>query len=135
MLQAKGRPGVNAKVNLIIAPIAVIGFVIGAIQGKIIGVSISVAIVLGIGWTFYWWWVGCKALGWSMIKALQPSFMPILFTLILMMCSSYLPIIIKPIIFFIAYLIVMRMFQPQYFMKIQDITEKPFLFVRKKLNL
>ena len=135
MLQAKGRPGVNAKVNLIIAPIAVIGFVIGAIQGKIIGVSISVAIVLGIGWTFYWWWVGCKALGWSMIKALQPSFMPILFTVILMICSSYLPIIIKPIMFSIAYLIFMRMFQPTYFRKIQHFTEKAFMVLRRKNHL
>nr|WP_052324679.1 oligosaccharide flippase family protein [Hassalia byssoidea] len=135
MLQAKGRPGVNAKVNLIIAPIAVIGFVIGSIQGKIIGVSISVAIILGIGWTFYWWSVGCKALKWSMIKILQPSFLPIFFTVILMICFSYLPIIIKPIIFAIAYLIVMRRFQPIYFRKIQDFADKGFLLIRRKINL
>jgi O-antigen/teichoic acid export membrane protein len=70
MLSAKGRPDINAKVNLQIAPLAILSFILAAKSFGIIGVSVAVAVVLGIVWTFYWWWIGCRELGWSFLKFL-----------------------------------------------------------------
>jgi lipopolysaccharide exporter len=73
MLAAKGRPDINAEVNLLIAPIAILGFFWGAKNG-IWGVSIAAAILLGLIWTIYWWWMGCSALKWSSAQFLLPGF-------------------------------------------------------------
>ena len=48
MLAAKGLPKINAQVNMSIAPLAVLGFFIGAKQGGVVGVSISAGLTLGI---------------------------------------------------------------------------------------
>jgi O-antigen/teichoic acid export membrane protein len=108
MLSAKGRPGVNAKVNLYIAPVAILGFLLGAWQAGIVGVSIAVAVVLGISWTVYWWWVGCRELGWPLMQFLIPSFKAALFALFGILISLGVPIILKPFLFICMYLICVR---------------------------
>jgi O-antigen/teichoic acid export membrane protein len=108
MLSAKGRPGVNAKVNLYIAPVAILGFMLGAWQAGIVGVSVAVAVVLGISWTVYWWWVGCRELGWPLMQFLIPSFKAALFALFGILISLGVPIILKPFLFIGMYLICVR---------------------------
>jgi O-antigen/teichoic acid export membrane protein len=126
MLNAKGLPGVSAKVNLIISPIAVLCFAIGAIQGKMLGVSISVAIVLGILWTCCWWWVGCRELGWSMTKFTIPCVQGILMTILCTFLSYYLPLMIRPLIFVIAYIVLIRLFYDKYYRQYQGYLGKVF---------
>lgn len=121
MLSAKGRPGVNAKVNLYIAPIAVLGFIIGAQNGGILGVSIAVALVLGIGWTVFWWWVGCRELGWSMMKFLIPCFIPALIVLPALAISVNLTAILKPLTFILIYLVCVRILAPKQFFEYQTL--------------
>ena len=124
MLCAKGRPEVNARVNLYIAPVAVVGFIIGAQQGGILGVSIAVALVLGIVWTFFWWWVGCRTLGWSMMKFLLPCFISVLITLPAIAISFNLPIILKPLIFSVIYLGFVRLVASKQFFIYQTLVVK-----------
>lgn len=121
MLSAKGRPEVNAKVNLLIAPIAILGFIIGSQNAGIVGVSIAVAVVLGIVWTVYWWWAGCRALGWSMMKFLIPCFIPILIAIPAMVVSFNLPAILKAITFILIYIVSVRIVEPQQFLRYQNI--------------
>ncbi len=121
MLSAKGRPGVNAKVNLKIAPLAVLSFVIGAWKGGILGVSIAVALVLGIVWTVYWWWVGCQELGWSLMKFLIPSFKAALIALLAIMISLGVPTILKPLLFIGMYLVCVRIIAAKQFFKYQSL--------------
>ncbi|MBW4506249.1 MAG: lipopolysaccharide biosynthesis protein [Scytonematopsis contorta HA4267-MV1] len=113
MLSAVGRPDANAKVNICIAPIAVVSFIIGARYGGIVGVSIAVALVLGIFWTFCWWWFGCRVLNWSMMHFLQSSFIPVLIAIPALVLSIYLPTLIKPITFIVIYLLSVRLLQPK----------------------
>ena len=115
MLVAKGRPDINAKVNLQIAPIAVGSFIIGANLGGIVGVSLAVAIVLGIGWTLYWWWVACRSLGWSFPKFIAPCFTPILLIIPGLIIAINLPLLVRPFAFILAYGIGIRIFQPNIF--------------------
>jgi len=117
MLVAKGRPDINAKVNLQIAPIAVVGFILGANLGGIVGVSLAVALVLGIGWTIYWWWVACRSLGWSFSKFITPSFIPILLVIPGVLISFNLPLFIRPFTFMLIYIISIRIVLPQMFYK------------------
>ncbi len=117
MLVAKGRPDINAKVNLQIAPIAVGSFILGANLGGIVGVSLAVAIVLGIGWTLYWWWAACRSLHWSFPKFITPCFIPILLIIPGLVLSVNLPLFIRPIAFISIYLIAIRIFQPQIFLQ------------------
>jgi len=124
MLEAKGRPGVNAKANLYIAPIAVLAFAIGARQGGIIGVSLAVAIVLGIGWTVQWWWIGCRALGWSLKKFLLPCFIPVLLILPGIAISFNLPLWLKPLVFSLIYLGCMRGLIPKQFFEYQTLASQ-----------
>lgn len=124
MLAAKGRPDVNAKVNLCIAPIAVLSFMIGAQHGDIVGVSIAVAIVLGIVWTFYWWWVGCRVLRWPMLEFLIPCFVPLLIAIPALAICFNLPFILKPIAFSLIYLICLRIVDPQQFFRYQSLVIK-----------
>ena len=115
MLVAKGRPDINAKVNLQIAPIAVGSFIIGANLGGIVGVSLAVAIVLGVGWTLYWWWAACRNLHWSFPKFITPCFIPILLIIPGLILTVNLPLFIRPFTFISIYLIGIRIFQPQIF--------------------
>ncbi|MGB3636848.1 MAG: oligosaccharide flippase family protein [Rivularia sp. (in: cyanobacteria)] len=117
MLVAKGRPDINAKVNLQIAPIAVGSFILGANLGGIVGVSLAVAIVLGIGWTLYWWWAACRNLHWSFPKFITPCFIPIVLIIPGLVLSVNLPLFIRPIAFILVYLIAIRIFQPQIFLQ------------------
>lgn len=121
MLVAKGRPDINAKVNLQIAPIAILGFVVGARQGGIVGVSIAVALILGIFWTIYWWWVACRELGWTLSKFLVPCFMAILLSIPGITVSIELPIFLKPFAFILIYLICIRLLRPKIFALYQSV--------------
>lgn len=119
MLSAKGQPGVNAKINLFIAPLAVIGFVIGAWKGGILGVSIAVAIILGIVWTIYCWWVGCRELSWSLKKFLILCFKPPLIVLIPIFIALNVPTILKPFLFTCIYLVCVRIIAAKQFFRYQ----------------
>ncbi len=115
MLVAKGRPDINAKVNLQIAPIAVVGFIFGAQQGGILGVSFAVAIILGLGWTIYWWWVSCHKLGWSLKQFIYPVFLPLILIIPGILISLNSPLLFRPFILLVTYIISIRIFLPEYF--------------------
>jgi lipopolysaccharide exporter len=117
MLSAKGMPGVSAKINLIIAPVAVFAFLMGATKGGIVGVSIAAALVLGIFWTIYSWWEGCRQLGWSGKAFLILAFKPILLASIPIGISLKSPEIIQPIVFIIMYLVMARLIMPKQFIQ------------------
>jgi lipopolysaccharide exporter len=117
MLSAKGIPGVSAKINLIIAPFTICAFLIGAVKGGIVGVSIASAIMLGIVWTIYSWWEGCRQIGWSPQPFLILAFQPILLASVPIIISLGLPEILQPIFFIIAYMIMVRLFVPRQFMQ------------------
>lgn len=121
MLSAKGRPDVNAKVNLYIAPLAIGSFMIGAWQGGIVGVSVAVAVVLGILWTIYWWRVGCRELGWPLMRFLIPCFKPVLIVLLAILMSLGVPAILKPFLFIAIYLVCVRMIAAQQFFQYQSL--------------
>lgn len=112
MLAAKGKPGINAKVNLCIAPLAVLSFVIGAQTKGIVGVSIAVALVLGIIWTVYWWWTGCRQFGWSLPQFLIPCFQPALFAIGAVVLAQQTPVPIQPVVLISIYLGVVRLIVP-----------------------
>jgi lipopolysaccharide exporter len=124
MLVAKGRPDINAKVNLLIAPIAILGFVVGARQGGIVGVSLAVALILGIFWTIYWWWVGCRELNWTLKKFLLPCFMPILPIVPSITVAIGLPVLIKPFTFLLIYVMCIRIFTPKKFFMYRSVLDR-----------
>lgn len=119
MMIAKGRPDINAKVNISIAPVAVMSFVLGAYQGGIVGVSLASAIVLGFGWNIYWWWVACREFNWSLKRFLMPNFLPLLLMIPGIIISLKLPLFVRPFLFLITYLIGIRIFVPKYFLLYQ----------------
>lgn len=120
MMIAKGRPDINARVNLQIAPIAVIGFVIGAYQGGIIGVSIASAIILGFGWNIYWWSAACRQLNWSYKQFIIPNFLPLLLIVPGILISYKLPLWARPFPLLITYLVIIRIFLSKYFFLYQS---------------
>ncbi len=124
MLYAKGRPDVNAKVNIYIAPLAVGSFIFGAGQGGIVGVSIAVALVLGIVWTISWWWIACRALGWSLMKFLIPCFKPALFVLPAFLVCLSLPVLLKQFLFISIYILCVRIIAAKQFFKYQSLIKK-----------
>lgn len=126
MLFAKGRPGINARVNMLIAPVAVCGFIIGVDNGGIIGVGIAVAAVLGIIWTCYWWWVGCRELGWSINQFLIPLFKPAIIALIVSLFALNLPEIVQPFFFIIIYITTIRLTAAKQFNQYQFMLGKVF---------
>jgi O-antigen/teichoic acid export membrane protein len=130
MLCAQGYSKISARVNLQIAPIAVLGFILGAKNGGIVGVSIAVAIILGIFWTLYWWKVGCKTMGWSASKFLIPCFIPLIFAAPALSISYNLHLIFKPITFMIVYVILIWCFMPK---KISEYWQMSWKFFNPKL--
>ncbi|MEW6495520.1 MAG: lipopolysaccharide biosynthesis protein [Cyanobacteriota bacterium] len=136
MLSAKGRPGVNARVNLHIAPLAALGFVIGVQQAGIVGVSIAVAIILGILWTIYWWWTGCRELGWSLMKFLIPCFKSVLIALLAIFISLSIPKILQPLLFIGIYLLCFRFMAAKQFFECKVLISrfiKKLVKVRRKI--
>lgn len=115
MMAAKGFPNINAKVNLQIAPLAVLSFMIGAHQGGMLGVSIAVAIVLGVVWTVYWWWSACRATHWSLQEFLRPYVLPLSITLGALLISFNLMIGVKQFVFILLYTTLVQFFAPQEF--------------------
>ncbi|HEY9667111.1 MAG TPA: oligosaccharide flippase family protein, partial [Coleofasciculaceae cyanobacterium] len=124
MLSAKGRPGVNARVNLYVAPVAVFSFAIGIWQGGIVGVSIAVAVVLGVLWTIYWWWMGCRNLGWPLMQFLIPSFKAALIALVGILISLNVPVLLKPFFFIAIYLICIRFLAAKQFLTYSSLLRK-----------
>jgi hypothetical protein len=120
MMIAKGRPDINARVNLQIAPIAVIGFIFGAYQGGIVGVSLVSATILGFGWSIYWWWTACRQLNWQLKQFCVANFLPLLLMIPGIIISLKLPLLMRPFPFLITYLIGVRIFVPKYFFLYQD---------------
>lgn len=121
MLVAKGRPDINAKVNLAVAPVAVFSFIISAQRGGIVGVSIAVALVLGIGWTLYWWWFSCRIMNWSLKKFLFPCFIPILLSIPGIASSFAVPLLLKPFVFLLVYLLCIRLLMPKHFFQYRSV--------------
>lgn len=115
MMVAKGRPDINARVNLCIAPIAILSFAIGARQGDIVGVSIAVALVLGIGWTLSWWWWSCRSINWPLERFLFPCFIPILLAAPGIALAYQFSLWWRPFVFLSLYLVAVRLFLPNTF--------------------
>jgi O-antigen/teichoic acid export membrane protein len=134
MLAAKGRPDINAKVNMLIAPLAACGFVIGAKTGGIFGVSITVALVLGIIWTVYWWWYACRVLKWSVLKFLIPCFKPAAISIIGTLISLNVTLIfLKPIVFIPIYIVAVRLMARSQFIDCLTLVRKVVNRVRFKI--
>ncbi|AFY54582.1 membrane protein involved in the export of O-antigen and teichoic acid [Rivularia sp. PCC 7116] len=120
MMIAKGRPDINARVNLQIAPIAVIGFIFGAYQGGIVGVSLVSATVLGFVWNLYWWWTACREMKWPLKQFYIANFFPLLLIIPGILISFKLPLLVRPFTFLITYLIGVRIFVAKYFILYQE---------------
>ena len=120
MLVAKGRPDLNAKVNLRVAPFAVLSFMVGAYQGGIVGVSLAAALVLGVGWTTYWWWSACRKLGWALKGFLFSCFVPVLLTIPGVLLSYKLSLMLGLPLFIALYLGCTFAFMPKYFSVYQE---------------
>ncbi|MBD2358953.1 oligosaccharide flippase family protein [Tolypothrix sp. FACHB-123] len=137
MLAAKGRPDINAKVNLQIAPLAVISFLIGAWQGGILGVAIAVVLILGFVWTIFWWWSACKVFGWSIFKYLTPCLQALFMAIFTLVTIIILPIskLISPIVYIVLYLLLIRMLIPNkffaYLSLIKKLAHKVKLFIHR----
>ncbi|MEC4813035.1 MAG: lipopolysaccharide biosynthesis protein [Scytonema sp. PMC 1069.18] len=134
MLAAKGRPDLNAKVNMYIAPLAVISFILGARYSGILGVSIAVAFILGIVWTISWWWVGCHKFKWSLKKFFITCFKALILVLPSLGMSLLFPFIIKPIAFLCFYIINVRLLSPKQFIKYQNLLIKSASFMKGKYS-
>ncbi|MBO3457551.1 lipopolysaccharide biosynthesis protein [Aetokthonos hydrillicola Thurmond2011] len=134
MLSAKGRPDINAKVNLYIAPIAVFGFVFGAKYAGILGVSVAVASILGFVWTFSWWLAGCKQFNWSMRRFLLSCFIPVLLIILPLVISINLPLILKQIVFVLIYILSIKFILPRQFIKYQIVASQSARFLKEKLG-
>jgi lipopolysaccharide exporter len=132
MLAAKGRPDLNAKVNLYIAPIAVMSFVLGAQYSGIIGVSIAVAFVLGIVWTISCWWVGCKQFNWSINRFLKTCFFAVILVLPPLGISLFLPFMIRSIAFLFLYILSVRLILPKQYIKYKEIVDQAVIFLKNK---
>jgi lipopolysaccharide exporter len=119
MLAAVGRPDINAKVNLYMAPIAVLGFWIGAQSHGILGVGVAAAMLLGTLWTVYCFWSGCRVFGWPLLKFLGPCLKASLIAVGAIGISSLFPNYFQSVLFIFAYLILMRFFAKSQFLKYQ----------------
>jgi len=104
MLSATGKPNISAQANLIIAPIAILSFAIGALQLGILGVAVAAAIVLGGGWTLYWWWLGCRSFGWTVLPFLWPALQCGGGAIAAIALVQSLPLLLRPIAFSLLYL-------------------------------
>lgn len=121
MLIAKGRPEISARVNLIIAPFAVLGFVLGARYLGVVGVSLAAAIVLGVIWTCYWWFEACRKLSWPIRQFFTVGFSPILLSIPWILASFILSPYLSCLAFLASYILGVRFFYP-----------KPYAFYKEK---
>jgi lipopolysaccharide exporter len=76
MLSARGRPDISARINVVITPVAVCGFIWGAMHQDINQVAIAVGLLLGVLGSLMSWFMGCRALGWPVGAFWQASFIP-----------------------------------------------------------
>lgn len=131
MLSARGFPGINAKVNLCIAPIAILSFWMGAKLGNVVGVAISAAVVLGFFWTLLWWWIGCRSLHWPMYEILGTALKPIVFSLLALVLSYAISYWVfdlffgsKIIIFILTYVFLIYLLSPEQFFEYAQVFKK-----------
>jgi lipopolysaccharide exporter len=115
MLYSRGMTFVTARVNLMIAPIAVGGFLWAAKQNSIVYVSIVAAFVLGVVWTAWTWWAGCRALHWSLRPFLGAFVQPTLFALLSAVAVFPVPLLIRPFLFLGLYLLLVRLYAGEQF--------------------
>jgi lipopolysaccharide exporter len=120
MLAAVGRPDINAKVNLLIAPLAVAGFWSGARWSGILGVSITAALLLGTIWTAFCFWSGCRVFGWPFLKFLTPCLKAALIAIIAIYLSLGMPLYVQWLSFISIYLVLMRFIAKKQFFKYQS---------------
>jgi lipopolysaccharide exporter len=112
MLSAKGLTNINARVNLQIAPFAILGFYVGATQGGIVGVAIAVSLILGVLWVIYWWWTGCRILSWPIQEFALPFLLPLGLALLAILIALPLPIVAKQLAFLAVYVIGLKLAVP-----------------------
>jgi lipopolysaccharide exporter len=120
MLAAVGRPDINAKVNLFMAPLAVSGFWAGARWNGILGVSITAALLLGTIWTVACFWSGCRVFGWSFFQFFTPCLKSALVAILAIYISLGMPIYIQWLSFVLIYLLLMRFVAKQQFLTYQS---------------
>lgn len=120
MLAATGKPKISAQANLIIAPVAMLSFAIGASQFGILGVSVAVAIVLGGGWTFYWWRLGCRSFAWQLLPFLLPALRFGGLAIVAILATYRLPLMLRPIVFSGVYLMLAICWAKPYLVQYQS---------------
>jgi lipopolysaccharide exporter len=135
MLSAVGRPDINAKVNLHIAPFAILGFWIGAQWNGILGVSIAAALSLGVTWTLYCYWSSCRGLGWPFFDFLMPCFKAALISIAGIFIALELPNYFQALLFIFVYIVSMRCIAKKQFLKYQSYLGLIFNYFYQKINL
>ena len=75
-LNALNKPGINAIINWLLVVVSIPAFYIGAQLNGTTGVAISALLVLGIGATFWFWVVTCKAAAWDLKTLAWPILFP-----------------------------------------------------------
>jgi lipopolysaccharide exporter len=135
MLAAVGRPDINARVNLHIAPVAVLGFWVGAQSNGILGVSIAAAVSLGIVWTFYCTWTSSKVFGLDFIVLLKPCLKAALISVVSILISYNLPYSLKALLFIVIYTMLTRYLDKNQFRKYKSYSNHIFKCSIKKINL
>jgi lipopolysaccharide exporter len=135
MLAAVGRPDINAKVNLLMAPFAVAGFWIGAQWNGILGVSITAALLLGTIWTVCCFWSGCRVFGWSFSQFFTPCLKSALISIIAIFISLGMPVYIQWLSFILIYLALMRYIAKEQFFKYQSYLRLIFKKTNPTINI
>ena len=135
MLAAVGRPDINAKVNLYIAPISILGFWLGVQSNGILGVGIAAAVSLGIIWTLYCTWASSKVFELSFIDILKPSVKAALISIISILISYKLPYFYQALLFSIIYIVLTRFLAKNQFKKYQFYSKNILRYSTKKINL
>lgn len=109
-LNALNHPGKNATINWLLVPISIPAFLIGAHLGGIIGVSIAALSILGVGATFWFWFVTCRITGWEIQSLAKPILFPTVMALVSLLCTLIIPLpsnsqtLLQAIIFLILYI-------------------------------
>ena len=121
MLSATGKPNISAQANLIVAPIAILSFAIGAMQFGILGVAVAAAIVLGGCWTVYWWWLGCRSFDWTILPFLLPALRFGAVALMALVATHSLPLLIRPMAFSLLYILLAAWWARPYLAQYQTV--------------
>jgi lipopolysaccharide exporter len=134
MLSAIGRPDISAKVNLHIAPFALLGFWVGAQWNGILGVSIAAALSLGVTWTIYCYWLSCRILNWPLLDFLKPCFISATFSTAAIFIALQVPNYFNTLLFILVYVLLMRCLAKKQFFEYQSYLETLFKYSIKRIN-